>query len=200
MRTIEKRSGSWSPGLDDTERATLLAVACDTLRWSAQGRRTPFDWAGYALTDRLTTPCATFVTYRNGGRLRGCMGTLEADEPMAESVHRSAANAACDSRFRFEPILERELPAIRTSVSLLSRREAIASPKAFRPGEHGIWLSKHGRGAVYLPEVAPEQGWHAEQTLSSLCEKAGLGPDEWREGASLAIFYSVVVSEAEPEV
>ena len=195
-KVTEKRSGSWSPGLSEAERLVLFGIARDTLEWSVQGRSAPFDWGRHALTPRLETKSATFATFRNGGRLRGCMGTLEANEPMAVSVHHSAANAACDSRFVFDPIGAAELSAIRTDVSILSPREPIASPADFRVGEHGIWLSKRGRGAVYLPEVASEQGWTREQTLASLCEKAGLAPDDWKEGARLAIFYSVVLSDA----
>lgn len=196
VKLTEKRSGSWSPGLNEAERLVLFGIARDTLEWSVRGRAAPFDWGRYALTPRLKTKSATFVTFRNGGRLRGCMGTLDANEPMAVSVHRSAANAASDSRFMFDPIEVEELPAILTDVSILSPREPIGSPADFREGVHGICLSKRGHSAVYLPEVASEQGWTREQTLASLCEKAGLAPADWMDDARLAIFYSVVISNA----
>ena len=56
-------------------------------------------------------------------------------------------------------------------------------------------LTKHGRSAVFLPQVAPEQGWGIEETLTHLAMKAGLPPDAWREGASFTVFEAVVFHE-----
>ena len=39
---------------------------------------------------------------------------------------------------------------------------------------------KGRRSAVFLPQVAPEQGWTREQTLQHLCRKAGLPSDAWQ--------------------
>ena len=72
--------------------------------------------------------------------------------------------------------------------------EPIDSPDRFRIGEHGIILEKGPYRSVYLPEVAVEQGWSREETLASLCQKAGLGPDAWREGARFKVFSSVALS------
>ena len=49
-------------------------------------------------------------------------------------------------------------------------------------------LTKGERRAVFLPEVAKEQGWNREQTLTQLAKKAGLPPDAWKEGATLEVF------------
>ena len=56
-------------------------------------------------------------------------------------------------------------------------------------------MAKGSHRAVYLPEVAPEQGWTVEETLSSLSQKAGLRADAWKEGARFKVFESVVLSE-----
>ncbi|MPM62885.1 hypothetical protein SDC9_109763 [bioreactor metagenome] len=56
-------------------------------------------------------------------------------------------------------------------------------------------LSKHGRSAVFLPQVAPEQNWDLPTTLTHLAMKAGLGPDDWREGAQFTVFEAVVCHE-----
>ena len=57
-------------------------------------------------------------------------------------------------------------------------------------------LSKRGRMAVFLPQVAPEQGWTLEETLSQLALKAGLRPDDWRDGAQFTVFEAIVFGEA----
>jgi AMMECR1 domain-containing protein len=58
-------------------------------------------------------------------------------------------------------------------------------------------LSKNGRSAVFLPQVAPEQGWNLPETLSHLAEKAGLDKDAWQHGATFQTFQAVVFGEKE---
>lgn len=190
----EHRSGTWSPGLTEEEKATLFQIARDTLG-SVKGKRDSFSFDRYAITPKLKEKCATFVTFKNKGELRGCMGCLEAVEPMYLSVYRSAYNASRDSRFVFNPIRPAEISEMEIHVSLLSPRRKIDSIDEFKIGQHGIWLEKGGHGAVYLPEVAVEQGWTKEETLSSLSLKAGMSSDAWREGAQFMVYESVVLSE-----
>ena len=57
-------------------------------------------------------------------------------------------------------------------------------------------LAKLGCSAVFLPQVAPEQGWDRATMLDCLCtHKAGLPRDAWRRGAELHVFTSQVFSE-----
>ena len=56
-------------------------------------------------------------------------------------------------------------------------------------------LPQNERSAVFLPQVAPEQGWGIEETLTNLAMKAGLPPDAWREGASFTVFEAIVFHE-----
>jgi AMMECR1 domain-containing protein len=58
-------------------------------------------------------------------------------------------------------------------------------------------LSKDGHSAVFLPQVATEQGWHREEMLDNLCSKAGLNRDCWKMGCQLSTFQAVVFSEGE---
>jgi len=190
----EHKSGTWSPELNDAEKETLFAIAQDTLNWSLQGARSKFSFNKYDLTAKLKEKSATFVTFTRQGELRGCMGCLEAVEPMYLSVHTSAANASRDFRFTGDPITLDEVPKLTLHVSLLSARQKIKSVDEFKLGEHGIWMEKSGTGAVFLPEVAIEQKWTKEDTLSHLSRKAGLSGDAWKSGAEFKIFYSVVLA------
>lgn len=195
----EHKSGEWSPELSDAEKATLFKIADDTLKWCVDGSKGKFDLGRYAITEKLKIDTGTFVTLKLGDRLRGCIGTLTAVEPLYKSVHRNAVNAAMhDTRFHQPygpgPVSASELPELNVHISILSPVRRIASLDEFKLGEHGIIIEKGGRGAVYLPEVAVEQRWDVEQTLSSLCQKAGLSADAWREGAEFSIFSSVVLS------
>ena len=91
-----------------------------------------------------------------------------------------------------------ELKDITVEISVLTPFHEVPGPEAFVPGKHGIYIEKGLRGAVFLPQVAPEQGWDRAQTLSHLCQKAGLPPDEWRKpGMKFFIFTAQVFGEPE---
>ncbi len=197
MTITERRSGTWSPGLSEAERATLFALARDTLAWCVQSGRGAFPMDRYTLTPKLKEPAATFVTLKRGGELRGCIGCLAAEEALYLSVHHNAVNAALRD-FRFDPVRPDEVPGLSLDVSILSPARAIPDASAFTPGTHGIILIKGSTRAVFLPEVAVEQGWTREDTLSHLSRKAGLPADAWRQGARFEVFESVVLSAAEP--
>lgn len=193
MPIKEHRSGTWSPGLTAAEQATLFAIANDTLAWCVKGGRGAFDFTPYALTDKLKVQTATFVTLKIGGDLRGCIGSLAPEAELYRSVHDNAVNAALRDP-RFSAVTPRELPLLEVDVSILSPIRPIATLDEFHLGEHGIIIEKGGRRAVYLPEVAVEQGWTREETLTSLSRKAGLPADAWRAGAGFKVFSSVVLA------
>ena len=190
----EHKSGEWTPALTDQEKATLFAIAEDTLQWCVNGGRGEFALDKYTLTDKLKAKTATFVTLKERGMLRGCIGSLAPVQPLCESVRDNAVNAALRDP-RFSPVAPRELPALEVHVSILSPIRDIASLDEFKLGEHGIIFEKSVYRSVYLPEVAVEQGWTREETLSSLCEKAGASPDAWRSGARFKVFSSVVLEK-----
>jgi len=108
-------------------------------------------------------------------------------------VHHNAVNAAMHD-FRFTPVQSTELPDITVDVSILSPIRAIPNLDAFKLGQQGIILGKGMARAVFLPEVATEQGWTKEETLSHLSQKAGLSADAWRQGAQYQVFESVVLT------
>ncbi len=188
-----ERSGLWSAGLTEPEQATVMAITADALAQAVGHTPTAFDVDRFALTPALRIARATFVTLHKGGMLRGCIGSLQPEAPLFQSVHDNALAAALHDP-RFPSVTGRELLLLEVSVSILSPVEPIDTIAEFRIGEHGIILEKGWRRAVYLPEVATEQGWTVEETLISLCQKAGLPTDAWRTGASFKVFSSEVLS------
>jgi len=193
MSISEHRSGAWTPGLTNEEKATLFALAKDTLAWCVSKRKEPFPIESYTITPKLKVDTATFVTLKIRGELRGCIGSLAPVESLHLSVHRNAVNAAIHDP-RFSPVQSAELPDITVDVSILSPIRDIPNLDAFKLGQHGIILGKGGARAVFLPEVATEQGWTKEETLAYLSRKAGLSADAWRKGAQFQVFESVVLS------
>ncbi|MDD4817553.1 MAG: AmmeMemoRadiSam system protein A [Victivallaceae bacterium] len=139
-----------------------------------------------------------FVTLNDAsGELRGCIGSIEAVEPLGDSLERNALNAAlCDPRF--PPVEPDELPELHIEVSVLTPLRLIASPAEFVVGRHGILFELGRSHAVFLPQVAVEQGWDAETTLNFLANKAGLPKEAWRHPqARFSVFEAEVFGEAE---
>ena len=90
---------------------------------------------------------------------------------------------------------EGELAGLRVEVSALSPPEPVGSWRDIVLGRDGVTLEKDGRFAVFLPQVAPEQGWDLATTLTELSLKAGLPEGAWREGARFETFRAEVFHE-----
>jgi AmmeMemoRadiSam system protein A len=123
---------------------------------------------------------ASFVTLTQNGRLRGCIGSLEAHRPLGEDV-RHNARAAALSDPRFPPLTREELAGTRVEVSLLSTPKLLAFADhadliaRLRPGEDGLILECGEASGTFLPQVW-ESLPDAEQFVAELKRKAGLSP------------------------
>jgi len=73
----------------------------------------------------------------------------------------------------------------------------VPGPDAIVLGKHGVLLTKSGRRAVFLPQVATETGWDLDTFLSNLSRKAGLSSDAWKSGATFEVFTAQVFGEEE---
>jgi AmmeMemoRadiSam system protein B/AmmeMemoRadiSam system protein A len=121
---------------------------------------------------------ATFVTLKQHGELRGCVGTLEARWPLGEDLLANAVHAAFDDP-RFSPVDQTDWPEISLEVQVLSAPEAIAFTdeadllRQLQPHVDGLILECEGRRGAFLPHVWDE--WpHKRQFLAHLRKNAGL--------------------------
>lgn len=176
------------------ERALLLQLARQALTEAVCGRPLlPLD--PESLTPRLRQPGSSFVTLTVGKELRGCIGGLEATQPLAEDVRLHAASAALDD-YRFAPVRPDELPAIQIEISCLSPtrpleyRDADDLIAKLRPKVDGVVLIDGGRRATFLPQVW-EKVPEAEIFLSMLCRKMGAPSDLWRRKHLDVLVYQV---------
>ncbi len=165
--------------LDESARKQLLAWARETLEVYLGDRTVP-EVPVERLDPVLMEPAGAFVTLHLGTQLRGCIGTFEADSPLAETVRDMAISAATrDPRFR--PVVKGELDLIHIEISVLSPRRKVEDPLSeIRVGEHGIYITQGWHRGVLLPQVATENGWDLETFLEHTCLKAGLPTDAWR--------------------
>ena len=103
-----------------------------------------------------------------------------------------AASAARDPRFTYDPITPDEVERLTVQVSVLSELEPIDDPMKIELGVHGIYVMSAASAGCFLPEVATDQGWGAEEFLRQCCaSKAQLPPDAWqRPDATVYLFTS----------
>jgi AmmeMemoRadiSam system protein A len=139
-----------------------------------------------------------FITLRNKDRLRGCIGVVEAETPLGDSVARCAAGAALQDP-RFAPMRVADLSQLQIEVSLLSQPEPIAI-NAIEIGRHGLIVVSGDRRGLLLPQVAVEHQLNREQFLSETCRKASLLRDAWRDARTQILgFTCEVFSDADTD-
>jgi uncharacterized protein len=135
-----------------------------------------------------------FVTIKQQGALRGCIGNFTSEKPLHQLVQEMAASAATHDP-RFYPMKEADLAGFELEISVLSPIVKISSPEEVEVGRHGLYLEKNFSRGVLLPQVATEQGWDRETFLNNTALKAGLKKDDWKEGADLYVFTAEVFGE-----
>jgi AmmeMemoRadiSam system protein A len=121
-----------------------------------------------------------FVTLKKHGELRGCIGHIIGDRPLAETVATMAVAAAFEDP-RFPPVKEEELKDLDIEISVLTPLRRINNVEEIQVGLHGIILQQGGHSGLLLPQVATEYGWDRNTFLEYTCRKAGLPPDAWKD-------------------
>jgi AmmeMemoRadiSam system protein A len=181
--------------LSHEERVTLLRLARQAITAHLNGEKT-INLDASQLPEKLRSEGASFVTLKNEGNLRGCIGNMVANGPLWKSVVQNSAAACQDYRFQYNPVTRKELPQIEVEVSYLTPFKKI-SPQEVVVGRDGILITWRRQSGVLLPQVAYDLGWTREEFLKQVCRKAGLHPSTWkRDDAELYSFQAEVFSEA----
>jgi len=150
-----------------------------------------FDPAAYP---KLKENLGAFVTLKINNNLRGCIGYIIGQKPLFDTVVEAAEQSAFSDP-RFPQLTKEELEKVQIEISVLSHFTAIESYDEIEVGKHGLLLDEGGR-AVLLPQVATEHNYDRAQFLSSLCHKAGLYGEYWKERVlKLKVFTALVFSE-----
>jgi uncharacterized protein len=170
----------------DLIEAARSSVAC-RVGASAEAPTPPVD---------LPDASGVFVTLKNAGRLRGCLGVIDGIASLGVEVIRCAADAATSDP-RFPPLAASELPTLSVEVSVLGPLERIdpRSPEAITVGRHGLVIEQGHHRGLLLPQVATEWGWTRDEFLRHTCTKANLPPDAWRHGADVYRFDAEVFGD-----
>jgi uncharacterized protein len=175
------------------ERETLLNLARQALEEGVNGRElAPLELS--SLSPRLQSSGASFVTLTIHGMLRGCIGTLDAYQPLVEDVRQHAIDAAIHDH-RFPRVRPDELNSIHIEVSRLTPPVPLEYANAqdllekLKPGTDGVILRDGFRKATFLPQVW-EKLPEPKTFLNHLCEKMGVSSDTWqRKHLDVAIYH-----------
>lgn len=187
--------------LTEEEKRILLDLACSAVEAAAKNQPPPQPHLDQ-LPPRLREPGASFVTLTQDGMLRGCIGTIKPQLPLAQDVVMRAVAAAREDP-RFPPLRPEELPYTSVEVSVLTPPEPLRYetpeeiPSLLRPGIDGVILARGLHRGTFLPQVW-EKLPDPHQFLDMLCQKAYLPPGAWKQGDVEVFTYQVESFHREP--
>jgi AmmeMemoRadiSam system protein A len=177
-----------STDVSAADRSRLLELARRSIACHLAGEPEP---AVASAPDAPKQGAFVSLKTRSTGQLRGCIGHVEGDHPLAETVRRVAVAAAVEDP-RFPRVTSEELDSLRLEISVLSPLERIGAGEV-EVGTHGLLVRFRGRSGLLLPQVAVAQDWDRETFLDHTCRKAGLPPDSWRHPDCVILAFTATV-------
>lgn len=170
--------------LSPDEKAVLLELARTTITDYICNSSIP---QPEIIHKNLLSQRGCFVTIKQKGSLRGCIGSFISEKPLYALVQEMAVSAATRDP-RFYPMKKPDLAAFDLEISVLSPMKKISSIDEIAVGTHGLYIEKNFHRGVLLPQVPVEYRWDRTTFLNQTCLKAGLPADAWNEGADIFIF------------
>ncbi|MFQ6003296.1 MAG: AmmeMemoRadiSam system protein B [Candidatus Zixiibacteriota bacterium] len=179
-------------GLSEEDKKVLMDIARKTIECKVKGEK--------LLEFKVHSPVlkenrGAFVTIKEHGQLRGCIGYIEAIKPLYITIQEMAEAAALRDP-RFPPVTREELDKLELEISVLTPLRKIKNINEIEIGKHGIVLKKGYHQGVFLPQVATEQGWDRVTFLEEICYKAGIYDKNcWKDKDAEIYIYSADVFE-----
>jgi AmmeMemoRadiSam system protein A len=175
---------------DSSERQMLLRIARDAIAARLAGTT----YTVPEVPSSLLRAGGAFVSLHRAGDLRGCIGRIDAPDPLAGVVAECAVSAAIRDP-RFPPVSRDELRLLEIEVSILTPLERVNDVSEVEVGRHGLVVRQGFHSGLLLPQVATEWQWDRDTFLGQTCRKAGLPSDAWRAGAEIYRFEAEVFGE-----
>jgi MEMO1 family protein len=179
-----------SSHLSQEEREELKALAQLTLNEAVlNNQRLNVD--PKRVSPKLKEHLGVFTTLTLNGKLKGCIGRFEPNQPLYEVlIDMTIAASRYDERFT--PIDRDELKDIEIELSVLTPRVKVNSIDDIILGKHGIYVSFGSKNGTYLPQVATDMNWSKEQFFTSCCrDKAGIDANDC-QNAELYVYEAIV--------
>lgn len=182
--------------LTPDETNLLHNVACRLVESAARGQQVSI--SQFPLGRLADYPLVgVFVTLRNHGELRGCIGNFASSTPLGNALERAAIGVVNHDP-RFPAVSADELSELSLTVSLLHTREKLEFDADRRVtqvviGQHGLDIQFQGRKGLLLPSVATDFGLDPIGFLQAVCRKAGLPGDAWEDPSAVIYRFSAIV-------
>jgi hypothetical protein len=182
--------------LSDAEKDALLKLARQSVESAVKERRLPeggtFEFASF------NQERGAFVTLKERGNLRGCIGYTSPVRPLGETVRNVAAAAAVEDP-RFRPVTVEELGQLEYEISVLSPLRRVLDVSQIEVGRDGLIMKRGDREGLLLPQVPVEEHWDRKTFLEETCRKAGLPSDAWQKpDTDIFAFTALVFGERKP--
>ena len=175
--------------LNKEEKQKILEIARLSITEAVTGKK---QFLPNVTEDRLKENCGAFVTIKENGQLRGCIGYIQAVKPLYETVKDVAKSAAVND-YRFHPVGQDELDKLALEISVLTPLKRIKDISEIEVGRHGLYMKQGFNSGLLLPQVATEYKWDKETFLKETCRKAGLPQDAWKDKSTEIYTFSAEV-------
>jgi AmmeMemoRadiSam system protein B/AmmeMemoRadiSam system protein A len=196
VKAPSKKAEETPFSLSDPEKSELLALARKSVE-HAVTEKTAYEPAASA-DDALNQERGAFVTLKESGALRGCIGYTSAIKPLYLTVRDTATYAALQDP-RFKPVSTSELTLLNYEISVLSPLRRVMDIQQIKIGQHGLLMKNGNSEGLLLPQVPVEEKWDRQKFLEETCAKAGMNFDCWKdEDTDIFSFTAVVFGEHKP--
>lgn len=186
MRIYKEKSFN----LGDADKKTLKDIAKLALYDAVlKNERTNIDTK--TLDTKLLKHMGAFVTLHLNGKLKGCIGRFEPNEPLYKTIIEMAISA---SRYdtRFTPVQAEDLKDIEIEISVLTPRKRVSSVEDVLVGRDGIYIEYGKKNGTYLPQVATDMHWNATEFVNSCCEEKAKIPSSDCKKATLYTYEAII--------
>jgi len=182
--------------MTEDQKKQLLTIARNAVKTAVTGKKPS---KPSSIEAELNAHCGCFVTLKDKGELRGCIGQFVSDIPLIELVSDMAvASATGDPRFFADRITPKEVDDLDIEISVLSPLKKTDNPLNLRLGVDGIYIKNGYTSGCFLPQVATETGWSKEEFLSYCCaHKAGMKPNAWKDKETEVYLFTADIIEEE---
>ncbi len=181
--------------LTKVDRIELLRIARQAIVNFVHGSKTSVVDEN-TLSSNLLVSAGAFVTLKEYGKLRGCIGSFNPEKPLYKVV-QSMAIASATEDYRFTPVKLSDIPNLEIEISVLTPMKLIKSIDEIILGSHGIFLKKGVCSGTLLPQVATETGWTLDEFLGHCAQdKASIGWYGWKD-AEIYTYEAIVFEEKE---
>ena len=175
------------------ERSELLALARKSVEHAVREGKL-YD-ADASSSELLNQERGAFVTLKESGELRGCIGYTSSLKPLYLTVRDTATYAALRDP-RFPPVSASELPKLEYEISVLSPLRRVLDVRQVKVGQHGLLMKDDTHEGILLPQVPVEEKWDRQKFLEETCAKAGMRAGCWKdENTDIFQFTAVVFGD-----